>query len=72
MYQVDGSLRSPYDPALSALIHEATFRELVGGALVSKICLVRDFGKCAVHDDRACRGYGSHGVADADSFRLPD
>jgi len=52
MYQVDGSLRSPYDTALSALIHEATFRQLVGGALVTKARLIKDFGNRAVHDSR--------------------
>lgn len=52
MYEVDGSLRSPYENALSALIHEATFRKLVGGALVTKARLIKDFGNRAVHDTR--------------------
>jgi type I restriction enzyme, R subunit len=52
MYQVDGSLRSPYDTALSALIHEPTFRSLVGNALVTKARLIKDFGNRAVHDNR--------------------
>jgi type I restriction enzyme R subunit len=52
MYQADGSLRSPYDNALSALIHEATFRKLVGNALVTKARLIKDFGNRAVHDTR--------------------
>ena len=30
MYEADPSLRSPYDDALSALIHEPSFRQLVG------------------------------------------
>jgi len=52
MYQADGSLRSPYDKALSALIHEPTFRTLVGGALIAKARLIKDFGNRAVHDNR--------------------
>jgi type I restriction enzyme R subunit len=52
LYQADGSLRSPYDTALSALIHEATFRKLVGNALVTKARLIKDFGNRAVHDTR--------------------
>jgi type I restriction enzyme R subunit len=52
MYQVDWSLRSPCDTALSALIHEATFRQLVGGALVTKARLIKEFGNRAVHDSR--------------------
>ena len=52
MYQHDGSLRSPYDNALSALIHEGTFRTLVGNALVTKARLIKDFGNRAVHDTR--------------------
>ncbi|MFB1487396.1 MULTISPECIES: DEAD/DEAH box helicase family protein [unclassified Thiocapsa] len=53
MYQHDGSLRSPYGTALSALIHEATFLQLVGNALVTKARLIKDFGNRAVHDSRA-------------------
>ncbi|NEX21502.1 DEAD/DEAH box helicase family protein [Thiorhodococcus mannitoliphagus] len=53
MYQHDGSLHSPYDNALSALIHEATFRTLVGNALVTKARLIKDYGNRAVHDIRA-------------------
>lgn len=53
MYQHDGALRSPYDNALSALIHEATFLTLVGHALVTKARLIKDYGNRAVHDTRA-------------------
>lgn len=53
LYQHDGTLRTPYDDALSALIHEGTFRTLVGNALVTKARLIKDFGNRAVHDTRA-------------------
>ncbi len=50
MYDSDPSLRSPYDNALSALIHEPSFRKLVGNALVTKAKLIKDLGNRAVHD----------------------
>ncbi len=52
MYQRDGTLRTSYDDALSALIHEGTFRTLVGNALVTKERLIKDFGNSAVHESR--------------------
>jgi len=45
MYAHDRSLRSPYDIALSALIHEGTFRALVGNALVTKARIIKDSGR---------------------------
>lgn len=53
MYAHDHSLRSPYDTALSALIHEGTFRNLVGNALVTKARIIKDFGNAAAHETRA-------------------
>ncbi len=50
MYEADPSLRSPYDNALSALIHEPSFRRLAGNALVTKAKLIKDLGNRAVHD----------------------
>jgi type I restriction enzyme R subunit len=50
MYEADPSLRSPYDDALSALIHEPSFRKLAGNALVTKAKLIKDLGNRAVHD----------------------
>ncbi|MFN9438885.1 MAG: DEAD/DEAH box helicase family protein [Brevundimonas sp.] len=52
MYDNDRSLRSPYDTALSALIHEGTFRTLVGNALVTKARIIKDYGNKAVHETR--------------------
>lgn len=53
MYAHDRSLRSPYDTALSALIHEGTFRNLVGSALVTKARIIKDYGNAAAHEVRA-------------------
>ena len=53
MYANDKALRSPYDEALSALIYEGTFRNLVGPSLVAKARIVKDLGNNAVHDMRA-------------------
>lgn len=52
MYRSDGTLRSPYETTLSALIHEPTFRKLVGNALVTKAKLVKDLGNTAVHEQK--------------------
>ncbi|MFW5883003.1 MAG: DEAD/DEAH box helicase family protein [Verrucomicrobiota bacterium] len=52
MYQRDPALRLPYDDALSALIHEPSFREVAGSALVTKAKLIKDLGNRAVHDSR--------------------
>lgn len=52
MYDADPSLRSPYDDALSALIHEPSFRKLVGNRLITKAKLIKDLGNRAVHDSR--------------------
>ncbi len=53
MYANDRSLRSPYDVTLAALIHEGTFRNLVGQALVAKARIIKDLGNKAVHETRA-------------------
>ena len=53
MYAHDSSLRSPYDTALSALIHEGTFRALVGNGLVTKARIIKDYGNVAAHEVRA-------------------
>ena len=53
MYRRDASLRKPYDEALSALIHEPTFLNLVGNGLVTKAKIIKDHGNRAVHDTRS-------------------
>lgn len=52
MYGHDRSLHSPYDTTLSALIHEGSFRTLVGNALVTKARIIKDLGNVAVHETR--------------------
>jgi type I restriction enzyme R subunit len=53
LYKRDSSLRDPYETTLAARIHEATFRMLVGNALVAKARVVKDLGNAAVHETRA-------------------
>lgn len=53
MYRSDRTLRSPYETTLSALIHEPSFRNLVGDALISKAKLIKDIGNMAAHDAKA-------------------
>jgi type I restriction enzyme R subunit len=52
MYRHDGSLRSPYETTLSALIHEPTFRKLAGDARVTKAKIIKDLGNMAVHETK--------------------
>jgi type I restriction enzyme R subunit len=52
LYKSDRSLHVPYDTTLSALIHEPTFRELVGPAIFNKARIVKDLGNEAVHGAR--------------------
>lgn len=52
LYKHDKSLRMPYQDQLSALIHEPTFRTLVGDALFAKAKLIKDLGNLAVHSTR--------------------
>ncbi|MFN5746099.1 MAG: DEAD/DEAH box helicase family protein [Methylococcaceae bacterium] len=52
LYTYDRSLRLPYQDNLSALIHEPTFRSVVGDALFTKARLIKDLGNLAVHSTR--------------------
>lgn len=52
LYKHDKSLRMPYQDQLSALIHEPTFRTLVGDAIFTKAKLIKDLGNLAVHSTR--------------------
>lgn len=52
LYDHDRSLRDPYESTLSARIHEPTFRNLVGPALVAKARIIKDVGNAAVHETR--------------------
>src|SRR3954471_11485365 len=52
LYARDGTLRDPYETTLSARIHEPTFRNLVGQALLAKARVIKDLGNKAVHETR--------------------
>ncbi len=52
LYKFDRSLRLPYQDNLSALLHEPTFRQVVGDALFTKAKLIKDLGNLAVHSTR--------------------
>jgi len=56
LYKFDRSLRLPYQDNLSALIHEPTFRSVVGDALFTKAKLIKDLGNQAVHGTRPVSG----------------
>ncbi len=53
LYKHDTSLRLPYQETLSALIHEPTFKELVGQAVFNKAKFIIRLGNLAVHSERA-------------------
>jgi len=52
LYKHDKSFRLPYQDNLSALIHEPSFRQVVGDALFAKAKLIKDLGNHAVHSTR--------------------
>ncbi|MEA5479661.1 DEAD/DEAH box helicase family protein [Pseudanabaena galeata UHCC 0370] len=52
LYKYDTSLRLPYQDNLSALIHEPTFKTLVGQAIFYKAKLIIKIGNNAVHDQK--------------------
>lgn len=53
LYKHDAALRLPYQDTLSALIHEPSFRAVVGDALFTKARLIKDLGNGAAHNTRA-------------------
>jgi type I restriction enzyme R subunit len=52
LYKYDPALKLPYQDHLSALIHEPSFRQVVGDALFTKAKLIKDLGNLAVHSNR--------------------
>jgi type I restriction enzyme, R subunit len=52
LYRSDSSLRDPFERTLSARIHEPTFRNLVGQAIVAKARIVKDLGNKAAHEPK--------------------
>ena len=53
VYRADAALRLPYQDNISALIHEPTFKALVGDKLVAKARVVKELGNSAAHERRA-------------------
>ena len=49
LYKADRTLVLPYQDNLSALIHDAGFRDAVGPAIFAKARLLKDLGNAAVH-----------------------
>ena len=49
MYKADTSLTRPYQDDLSSMLHEPTFKQLVGPGLLAKLNLIRKQGNIAVH-----------------------
>jgi type I restriction enzyme R subunit len=49
LYRADSSLRRPYGNDLSSLLHEPTFKQLVGAGILTKMNLIRTQGNNAVH-----------------------
>src|SRR6185369_4172245 len=52
LYKHDKALKLPYQDQLNALVHEPTFRQVVGDALFTKARLIKDLGNLAVHSSR--------------------
>jgi type I restriction enzyme R subunit len=50
LYKYEGKLRLPYQDNLSALIHEPTFKEVVGHAVFNKARVLVSLGNSAVHN----------------------
>lgn len=49
LYRADESLRAPYKDDLASFLHEPTFKQIVGPALLAKMNFVRKRGNDAVH-----------------------
>ena len=55
MYEHDQNLRWPYDRGLSKLIHDYTFREIIGNNIFKEVDLIRRIGNNAAHGKRVQR-----------------
>ncbi|MFH0796966.1 MAG: DEAD/DEAH box helicase family protein [Candidatus Omnitrophota bacterium] len=52
LYRNDRALTLPYQDHLNALIHEPTFRQVVGPAVFNKARVIKELGNQAVHSTR--------------------
>jgi type I restriction enzyme R subunit len=57
LYEHDETLKIPYDKSLSALLHEPTFRNVVGQARFAKALIIKNLGNQAVHTQKPIRQY---------------
>ena len=57
LYKHDPALKLPYQDNLSALIHEPTFKALVGEAIFSKARVITRLGNQAVHSNRSIQQF---------------
>jgi len=57
LYKHDSSLQIPYQEHLSALIHEPTFKKLVGDAVFAKARVIKEIGNLAVHSHKPIRQF---------------
>lgn len=57
LYKYDAKLRLPYQDNLSALIHEPSFKAVVGDAIFTKARVIQRQGNDAVHSTRPVRQY---------------
>ncbi len=55
LYRAESSLKLPYQDNLSALVHEPTFKALLGEALHAKVRLIKDLGNLAAHSSKPVR-----------------
>ena len=55
LYRHDPALRMPYQDHLAALIHEPSFQQTAGPAIVTKAQLIKDLGNLAVHGNKPLR-----------------
>ncbi|MDB5440096.1 MAG: restriction endonuclease subunit, partial [Caulobacteraceae bacterium] len=53
LYRHEAGLRSPYETALAARLHEATFQALVGPTRLTKAKVIKDLGNRAAHEGKA-------------------
>jgi type I restriction enzyme R subunit len=52
LYKSDAALKLPYQDNLSALIHEPTFKAVVGQKIFIKAKLIKDLGNLAAHSHK--------------------
>lgn len=55
LYGHDPTLRMPYQDSLNALLHEPTFRKLLGETLHAKTRVIKDLGNLAAHSAKPLR-----------------